>query len=123
MAEFPEAFDREEYDRLAGQWRYIITDMICRAGSGHLGGALSLVEVVMTLYYRIMRTDPVDPAWDERDRLVLSKGHAAPVLYLALASRGFFPPAWLGTLNADGTRLPSPADARYVPAGMSIPGT
>jgi transketolase len=89
--------------------------MICRAGSGHLGGALSLVEIVMTLYFRIMRIDPARPRWDERDRLVLSKGHGAPVLYLALASRGFFPPEWLGTLNADGTRLPSHADARCVP--------
>ena len=113
---FPAAtFDRAEFDRRAGEWRYIITDMICRAGSGHLGGALSLVEVVMTLYYRTMRVDPADPHWDGRDRLVLSKGHGAPVLYVALAARGFFPAAWLGTLNADGTRLPSHADARYVP--------
>ena len=110
-----EQFDREEFDQMAGEWRYIMTDMICRAGSGHIGGALSLVEIVMTLYYRVMQTDPTKPRWDERDRLVLSKGHAAPVLYLALASKGFFPTAWLKTLNADGTRLPSHADARYVP--------
>jgi transketolase len=62
-----------------------------------------------------MRIDPANPRWDERDRLVLSKGHAAPVLYAALAYRGFFPAAWLKTLNADGTRLPSHADARCVP--------
>lgn len=111
----PSEFDREAYDRRAAEWRYIITDMICRAGSGHLGGALSLVEVVMTLYRRILRVDPANPRWDGRDRLVLSKGHAAPVLYMALADRGFFPAAWLGTLNADGTRLPSHADARSVP--------
>ena len=111
----PDRFDREEFKRLAAEWRYVITDMICRAGSGHLGGALSLVEIVLTLYYRIMRTDAVNPGWEERDRLVLSKGHAAPVLYTALAYRGFFPAAWLKTLNADGTRLPSHADARYVP--------
>lgn len=109
------AFDRAEFDRMAAEWRYVITDMICRAGSGHLGGALSLVEIVMTLYYRIMRTDPANPRWNDRDRLVLSKGHAAPVLYLALAYQGFIPMAWLKTLNADGTRLPSHADARCVP--------
>lgn len=109
------SFDREEFDRIAAEWRYVITDMICRAGSGHLGGALSLVEIVLTLYYRIMRHDPENPQWEDRDRLVLSKGHAAPVLYTALAYKGYFPPAWLGTLNADGTRLPSHADARYVP--------
>src|SRR5512137_712977 len=115
IAATPSVFDRAEFDRMAAEWRYVITDMICRAGSGHLGGALSLVEVVMTLYYRIMRIDPANPRWDGRDRLVLSKGHAAPVLYLALAYQGFFPKAWLKTLNADGTKLPSHADARYVP--------
>jgi len=108
-------FDRAEFDRQAGEWRYVITDMICRAGSGHLGGALSLVEVVMTLYKRIMRFDPANPKWADRDRLVLSKGHAAPVLYVALAYEGFFPKAWLATLNADGTKLPSHADERFVP--------
>ncbi|MBN2452500.1 MAG: transketolase [Lentisphaeria bacterium] len=110
-----DAFDRQAYDRLAAEWRYVITDMICRAGSGHLGGALSLVEIVMTLYGRILRVDPADPAWEDRDRLVLSKGHGAPVLYLALAYGGFFPTSWLGTLNRNGTRLPSHADARSVP--------
>jgi transketolase len=110
-----EVFDRDAYQRLADEWRYVITDMICRAGSGHLGGALSLVEITMTLYGRIMRTDPADPSWAERDRLVLSKGHAAPVLYVALAYGGFYPKSWLKTLNDDGTRLPSHADARFVP--------
>ena len=110
-----EPFDREQFDRLAAEWRYVITDMICRAKSGHLGGALSLVEVVITLYYRIMKCDPKNPKWEGRDRLVLSKGHAAPVLYVALAYLGFFPKSWLATLNADGTRLPSHADARFVP--------
>lgn len=115
IAGTPPAFDRAEFDRMAAEWRYVITDMICRAGSGHLGGALSLVEVVMTLYYRVMRVDPANPRWEDRDRLVLSKGHGAPVLYMALASKGFFPMSWLKTLNADGTRLPSHADARSVP--------
>ena len=111
----PAPFDREEYDRLAMLFRYIITDIICRAGSGHLGGALSLVEIIISLYGRIMKVDPEHPRWDDRDRLVLSKGHAAPVLYAVLAWKGFFPNSWLPTLNADGTRLPSHADARTVP--------
>lgn len=110
-----EPFNKQEYDRLAAEWRYVITDMICRAGSGHLGGALSLVETTMTLYKRIMRYKPDDPKWAERDRLVMSKGHAAPVLYVALAYQGFFSKSWLPTLNANGTRLPSHADARFVP--------
>ena len=110
-----ESFDREEFDRLAGEFRYVITDMICRAGSGHLGGALSLVEIMITLYWRVMKLDPANPKWEDRDRLVLSKGHAGPVLYAALAYRGFFPKSVLGTLNADGTTLPSHADRLRTP--------
>jgi transketolase len=106
---------REEFDKLAAEWRYVITDLICRAGSGHIGGALSLVEIVASLYYRIMKIDPKNPQWADRDRLVLSKGHAAPVLYVALAYKGYFPKSWLPTMNADGTKLPSHADARTVP--------
>ncbi len=110
-----DSFDPKKFDQMAAEWRYIITDMICRAGSGHLGGALSLVEIVMSLYYRIMKIDPKNPKWSDRDRLVLSKGHAAPVLYVALAYKGYFPISWLPTMNADGTKLPSHADARSVP--------
>lgn len=106
---------RADAERIAAEWRYLITDMICRAGSGHLGGALSLVEVMLALYYRVIRVDPHNPSMPDRDRLVLSKGHAAPALYVALAYRGFFPQALLGTMNTDGTTLPSHADARTVP--------
>lgn len=104
-----------QFDKLAAELRYVVTDMICRSGSGHIGGALSLVEILVTLYYRSMNIEPNNPKWEDRDRLVLSKGHAAPILYAVLAYRGFFPKNWLGTLNADGTKLPSHADARTVP--------
>jgi len=108
-------FNEQEFNRTASELRYVITDMMCRSGSGHIGGALSLVEIMMTLYYRSMKTDPKNPKWEDRDRLVLSKGHAAPVLYATLAYCGFFPKTWLATLNADGTKLPSHADGRTVP--------
>jgi len=110
-----DVFQRETMDRLAAELRYVITDMICRSGSGHIGGALSLVEIMLTLYHRSMNVNPQNPNWADRDRLVLSKGHAAPVLYATLAYSGFFPKDWLATLNADGTKLPSHADARTVP--------
>lgn len=103
-------FNKVEFDRLAGEFRYVITDMICRAGSGHLGGALSLVEIIITLYWRVMNINPAEPKWTDRDRLVLSKGHGGPVLYAALAYRGYFDKKELATLNADGTQLPSHAD-------------
>ena len=110
-----EEFNKEKCDRMASELRYVVTDMICRSGSGHIGGALSLVEILVTLYDRTMNVDPKTPKWNGRDRLVLSKGHAAPVLYAVLAYSGFFPKSWLGTLNADGTKLPSHADERTVP--------
>lgn len=110
-----DSFNRQAFDRLAAEFRYVITDMICRAGSGHLGGSLSLVEIVITLYWRILNVDPANPKWEGRDRLVLSKGHAGPVLYVALAYRGFFPKQWLKTLNANGTRLPSHVDRLLTP--------
>ena len=110
-----DSFTNDELDRLAGEFRYVITDMICRAGSGHLGGALSLVEIAITLYWRVMNVDPGNPKWEGRDRLVLSKGHGGPVLYVALAYKGFFPKQTLCTLNCDGTDLPSHVDRTRTP--------
>ena len=106
---------REQLDALAREFRYVVTDAICRSGSGHIGGVMSLVEIVITLYYRVMHVRPEDPTWPGRDRLVLSKGHAGPIVYTALAYQGFFPKAWLATLNRNGTRLPSHMDQILTP--------
>lgn len=73
--------------------------MISKAGSGHPGGSLSAVEIVTALYWRIMKHQPADPQWLDRDRFILSKGHAAPVLYAALAETGYFPCSELNTLR------------------------
>jgi transketolase len=114
-----ESLEREwtnsKADELAREFRYVVTDMICRAGSGHIGGALSLVEILISLYYRTMRVRPEEPRWPDRDRLVLSKGHAGPILYTALAYKGYFPKQWLATMNRDGTRLPSHVDQIRTP--------
>ncbi|MGQ9844222.1 MAG: transketolase [Spirochaetota bacterium] len=104
-----------QLESLAKEFRYVITDMICRAGSGHLGGSLSLVEIITTLYYRIMNVHADNYKWEERDRLILSKGHAGPVLYVVLAYLGFFPKEWLKTLNQNGTNLPSHVDHNKTP--------
>jgi len=84
--------------------RHIIT-MTERAGSGHPGGSLSAVELVTALYFHELRHDPQNPHWPDRDRFVLSKGHAAPLLYAALAESGYFPVAELLTLRQMGSRL------------------
>lgn len=82
-----------------------ILRMIHRAGSGHPGGSLSLVEILMHLYWKEMQIDPANPGWDDRDRLILSKGHGVPALYSVLARRGFFPIDKLDTLREYGSGL------------------
>ena len=75
------------------------------AGAGHPGGSLSVTDILVTLYFNIMNVDPKDPDMEGRDRLVLSKGHAAPALYATLAHRGYFEPSELLTLRKMGSRL------------------
>ena len=84
---------------LCRQVRRDILTMTHAAGSGHPGGSLSAVEILVTLYFDQMHLDPAQPEDPNRDRFLLSKGHAAPVLYSALARRGFFDPALLPTLR------------------------
>ena len=85
------------------------------AKSGHPGGSLSSADLFTYLYFKEMRIDPKNPRWEERDRLVVSKGHAGPAVYAALALRGFFPLEQLETLNRPGTKLPSHMDAQKTP--------
>lgn len=96
-----------------------IVRMIHTGGSGHPGGSLSLVEILTMLYFEAMRIMPDDPGWSERDRLVLSKGHASSVIYAVLARRGFFPLSELATFNAPGSRLQVHIDMHRVP-GIDI---
>ena len=88
---------------------------IGKLGSGHIGGSLSIVEILALLYGHVMKYDPKNPAAPDRDMLVLSKGHAGPALYATLALKGFFPIDWLDTLNQGGTKLPSHCDRNKTP--------
>ncbi len=94
--------------------RHVIT-MIAQAGSGHPGGSLSAADIITTLYFRVLRHDPKDPQWPERDRFILSKGHAAPILYAALAETGYFPVAELETLRKMDSRLQGHTDRGLTP--------
>jgi len=82
-----------------------ILKMLSEAGSGHTGGSLSIVEILVALYYKRLNIDPSKPNWRERDKFILSKGHACPALYAVLADCGFFPKEELSTLRKLGSRL------------------
>ncbi|HCO49539.1 MAG TPA: transketolase [Spirochaetaceae bacterium] len=94
-----------ELEAKAARLRFHIVDMVYKAQSGHCGGSLSAADIVTALYFDIMKLDPSNPGWEDRDRFVLSKGHACPVQYGALAMRGYFPIEELGTLRKLHSRL------------------
>ncbi|MBO6083663.1 MAG: transketolase, partial [Candidatus Methanomethylophilaceae archaeon] len=89
----------EQIQRKANELRLHVIEMTYAAGSGHPGGSLSSADLIAALYFNVMRHDPKNPQWDDRDRFVLSKGHVAPVLYAALAESGYFPVKDLITLR------------------------
>ena len=97
---------------LSKEARQLLTKMIGQIGVGHVGGSLSLIEALVYLYYEEMRVRPEEPGWPDRDRIVLSKGHAGPALYTLLAMKGYFDKETLLTLNQPGTRLPSHCDMK-----------
>jgi len=113
----PAKFDLSvpELERMAKQLRRHVITMIATAGSGHPGGSLSAADIVTALYFKIMRHDPNNPHWLDRDRFVLSKGHAAPVLYAALAECGYFPLEELSTLRKLDSRLQGHTDKTLTP--------
>jgi transketolase len=115
MMEPPRSADLASLEATAREIRRDIIRMTYMAGSGHPGGSLSVTDLLTALLFREMRIDPERPAWPERDRLVLSKGHAAPALYAALAHRGFLPREELLTLRRLGSRLQGHADRGKLP--------
>ena len=94
--------------------------MLHKAGSGHTGGSLSAVELLIALFWGKLRQDPKNPHWSERDRFVLSKGHAAPALYAILAHLGYFPKEELFHLRELGARLQGHPDCKFTP-GIEVP--
>ncbi len=90
---------------IAKNTRRLILEAVAEAGSGHPGGSLSAVELLVALYFHKMRHDPKNPKFEDRDRFILSKGHAAPLLYSILAQAGYFPIEELKTLRKLGSRL------------------
>jgi len=104
-----------ELERFATVLRMRCVSMLAVAKSGHLDSSLSAADVVTALYYRVLRHDPKRPLWPERDRFVLSKGHAAPIQYAALAEHGYFSPADLMGLRQIGSHLQGHPDMNRTP--------
>ncbi len=110
--------DEQTISALEGRAKAIrrhVVKMIGEAGSGHPGGSLSAADIVTSLYFNVMHIDPQRPHWEDRDRFVLSKGHAAPVQYAALAERGYFPVEELTGLRKLGSPLQGHPDMKKVP--------
>ncbi|MBK9166639.1 MAG: transketolase [Bryobacterales bacterium] len=108
--------DRANLPAIATRVRRAIVEMIGEAKSGHPGGSLSAVEILTALFFSVMRHDPARPDWPERDHFILSKGHAAPVLYAVMAECGYTPAADLNTLRQLGSIYQGHPDKRFIPA-------
>jgi transketolase len=102
-------------EKQANDIRKSIIEMLVEAGSGHTAGPLGMADVFTALYFHVLRQHPDDPAWPDRDRLVLSNGHICPVLYAAMAYAGYFPVSELKTLRKFGSRLQGHPHREFLP--------
>ena len=105
----------QDLQNIANDIRIDIVKSLNAAGSGHPGGSLSAADIITALYFEVMNIDPKDPEKKDRDKFILSKGHANPALYAALAERGYFPKEDLMTLRKLGTKLQGHPNMHYVP--------
>ncbi len=101
---------KKELERFAARIRLETMKELKELGFGHVGGSMSIVETLAVLYGEVMKIDPNSPRWEDRDWLVVSKGHSGPAVYATLALKGYFPLEELMTLNKPGTNLPSHCD-------------
>jgi transketolase len=109
------AVDYEKLKKIARDIRVDIIKETYHAGSGHPGGSLSAADIMTVLYFHELNIDPANPKKEDRDKFVLSKGHATPVLYATLAHRGFFPKEELTTFRKIGSKLQGHPDMKKVP--------
>ena len=106
--------ERQKLQDIARELRLTVIDVMAWSGGAHVGGSLSIIDILTILYFKYLDVNPADPQWDERDRFVLSKGHAAAGLIPVLAKRGFFPEETLKTFNHFGSPLAMHPDSNKV---------
>src|SRR5437016_2541656 len=110
-------------DETARRLRAIIARMIHSAKSGHPGGSYSCLDILLTLFSKVLKYDAQNPEWPDRDRVILSKGHGVPALYAVLAEAGYFPQDWLMTLRQLGSPLQGHPDRMRLPAAEAATGS
>jgi transketolase len=115
--------DLAKLDAIAREGRVQIIRMLTHAGSGHPGGSLSVIDILVDLYFNRMRYDPRRPTWEDRDRFVLSKGHCVPAQYFSMAKAGFFPESLLLTLRKLGSPLQGHPDRVALPGIEAATGS
>jgi transketolase len=103
-------------EELARELRFLIIDSIAVSGSGHIGGSLSCVEILLSLYAEVLKHDPANPRWELRDRFILSKGHAEAVYYGTLCLSGYIPREWLLAMRKFGSPLQGHPDPNWLDA-------
>src|SRR5229473_4387301 len=106
--------DPAELAAIAKRMRREVIEMITQAKSGHPGGSLSAAEIVVTLFFDVMRHDPANPKWKDRDHFILSKGHCCPILYSVMAERGYCPQDQLNTLRTLGSNYQRHQTLRFL---------
>lgn len=107
--------DYNELEKIACEIRQDIISMVHESQSGHPGGSLSSADILTALYFKEMKVDPTNPKWEDRDRFVLSKGHASPVLYTTLAKKGYFPKEELMKFRKIGSILQGHPEMKGIP--------
>ncbi|MCL4417455.1 MAG: transketolase [Actinobacteria bacterium] len=102
-------------EKIASELRIDVIDMIYKAASGHPGGSLSAADIVTALYFHLLNVDPANPGWADRDRFIMSKGHACPIWYAAARKKGYFEKSHLGTLRKINSILQGHPDMKRTP--------
>jgi transketolase len=107
--------DYRELEALARRGRWLAISTVAKSGAGHVGGPFSAMDLLIALYFRVMKVDPQNPRWSERDRFILSKGHSSIGLYVVMALRGLFPIEELKTFDKGNSRLQGHPDVTKLP--------
>ena len=113
----------DELSRIANRLRLDVVETVHLAGDGHPGPCMSIADIMAVLFFEEMKLDPANPRWPERDRFILSKGHACPILYAALARKGFFPYEELKGLRSLGSFLQGHPDMNKIPGVDTVSGS